>query len=257
MARRKDNPWLPSGGVLVVAVIAAVLAGILLNVYVGYLKSSYEVGSVMFLQMKREVPQGRQIESGDITTFRVPKPMLESFSKVVKAKDADSLVIGRKTRRTMFQSEFLQYMDFLPGSGKGLEAPRAGYERMTIFIQPEPLLQPGAFITIRGYFDTNPDPKKEDIEILDVLNNVQVKAIGGSAETAETKRRSADNIQIEIRTTQVTQLLQISKELADKHFIVSLSASPTGGGPAGEPKFSDKILDYLARLRTTVPTATP
>ena len=126
---------------------------------------------------------------------------------------------------------------------------------MTIFIQPEPLLQPGAFITIRGYFDTNPDPKKEDIEILDVLNNVQVKAIGGSAETVESKRRSADNIQIEIRTTQVTQLLQISKELADKHFLVSLSPSPTGA--AGEPKFSDKILDHLARLRTTVPTTTP
>jgi len=255
MARRKDNPWLPSGGVLVVAVIAAVLAGILLNVYVGYIKDGYAAGSVTFLQMKRDIAKGKPIESGDVAPFRVPKPMLEYFSKVVKAKDADGLIIGKKARRTMFQGEFLQYMDFLPGSGKGLEKIRAGYERMTIFIQPEPLLQPGAFITIRGYFDTNPDPKKEDIEILDVLNNVQVKAIGGSAETVESKRRSADNIQIEIRTTQVTQLLQISKELADKHFLVSLSPTPTG--VAGEPKFSDKILDHLAKLRTTVPTTTP
>lgn len=255
MARRKDNPWLPSGGVLVVAVIAAVLAGILLNVYVGYIKEAYAADSVMFLQMKRDIAKGKPIESDAIAAFRVPKPMLESFSKVVKAKDADSLVIGMKARRDMLQGEFLQYMDFLSASGTGLNPIRAGYERMTIFIRPEPLLQPGAFIAIRGYFDTNPDPKKEDIEILDVLNNVQVKAIGGSAETVETKRRSADNIQIEIRTTQVTQLLQISKELADKHFLVSLSPSPTGA--AGEPKFSDKILDYLARLRTTVPTTTP
>jgi len=255
MARRKDNPWLPSGGVLVVAVIAAVLAGILLNVYVGYIKDGYAEGSVRFLQMRRNISKGRPIEADDIAGFPVPKPMLKHFSKVVKAEDADGLVIGKKTRRDMFQGEFLQYMDFLSGSGTGLEKIRPGYERMTIFIRPEPLLQPGAFITIRGYFDTNPDPKKEDIEIIDVMHNVQVKAIGGSAEPVETKRRSADNIQIEIRTTHVSQLLQISKELADKHFLVSLSPSPTGA--AGEPKFSDKILDYLARLRTAVPPATP
>jgi len=255
MARRKDNPWLPSGGVLVVAVIAAVLAGILLNVYVGYIKDGYAEDSVMFLQMKRNISKGKPIESDAIAAFRVPKPMLEYFSKVVKFKDADSLVIGRKARRDMLKGEFLQYMDFLSGSGTGLNPIRAGYERTTIFIRPEPLLQPGAFITIRGYFDTNPDPKKEDIEIIDVLDNVQVKAIGGSAEPVESRRRSADNIQIEIRTTQVTQLLQISKQLADKHFLVSLSPTPTG--VAGEPKFSDKILDYLARLRTAVPPATP
>ncbi len=255
MARRKDNPWLPSGGVLVVAVTAAVLAGILLNVYVTYLKSSYEAGSVTFLQMKRDVPKGKAIESGDVAALRVPKPMLASFSKVIPAKDADSLVLGQKARRDLLQGEFIQYMDFLPGSAKGLPKIRPGYERMTIEIQPEPLLQPGAFITIRGTFDTNPDERKEDREIMDVLYNIQVKAVGGSSEPTEGKRRADNNIQIELKTTQVKQLLQIKETLADKHFIVSLSPSPTGR--AGEPKFADTILDHIAKLKRGVPPVSP
>jgi len=255
MARRQQNPWLPSGGVLVVAVIAAVLAAILLNVYVAYLKGQYEAGSEMFLQMRRKVSKGKVIESADIVAFRVPKPMLKSFSEVIPAKDADSLVIGQRARRDLLQGEFIQYMDFLPGSGKRLEMPRPGYERMTVDIRPEPLLQPGAFVTIRGTFDTNPDGRKEDREVMDVMYNIQVKAVGGSAEPTDSKGRRANNIQIELKQNQVGQLLQIKEALVDRSFIVSLSPSPTG--KAGEPKFSDKILDYMAKMRRPAPPVTP
>ena len=255
MARRKQNPWLPSGGVLVVAVLAAVLAGILLNVYVMYLKSSYEAGSEMFLQLKRDVAKGKPIEPSDIMAFRVPQPLLPSFSQVVKARYKDSSVLGNKPRRSMFKGEFLLNTDFLPGSAKKLDKIRPGYERMTIEIRPEPLLQPGAFITIRGAFDTNPDQRKEDREIMDVLYNIQVKAVGGSAEPTRDRRRADNNIQIELKTTQVKQVLQIKEALVDKHFIVSLSPSPTGR--AGEPKFSDQILDHIAKLRRAVPPVSP
>jgi len=255
MARRKDNPWLPSGGVLVVAVIAAVLAAILLNVYVGYLKTSYEAGSVMFLQIKRDVAKGETIESSHITGFRVPKPLLSSFSKVIVAKDADSLVVGQKVRRDMLAGEFIQYMDFQPGMAKVMAKIRPGYGRMSIDIRPEPLLQPGAFITIMGAFDINPEDRKEDRRIMDVLYNIQVKAVGGSSEATEVKRRADNNITVELKQTQIRQLLQIKESLVDKHFIVSLSPSPTGS--AGEPKFSDEILDYIAQLNRVVPPATP
>jgi len=255
MARRKQNPWLPSGGVLVVAVVAAILAGILLNVYVAYLKNSYEASSEMFLQTKRDIPKGKVIEASDVEGFRVPKPMLASFSKVIPARDANSIVIGQRARRDLRQGEFIQYMDFLPGSARAMDKINPGYERMTIDIRPEPLLQPGAFVTIRGTFDTNPDPRKEDREIIDVLYNIQVKAVGGSSEPSEDKRRADDNIQIELKQSQVTQLLQIKETLADRYFIVSLSPSPTGR--AGEPKFSDEILDHITRMRAKVPAVTP
>ena len=38
---RKANPWIPSGGVLVVAVIAAVVAAVLLNVYISLVKARH------------------------------------------------------------------------------------------------------------------------------------------------------------------------------------------------------------------------
>lgn len=258
MARRQQNPWIPSGGVLVVAVIAAVVAAILVNVYIGYKESQYEQGAVAFVQMKRDVAKGKPIEGGDIRARRIPKPLLDegAFVKAVRWADMDSLVLKQKARRNLYEGEFLFYTDFLPGGGvPTLEELPRGYEMMTIDIRPEPLLQPGAFVTIRGAFDTNPDQKKEDIEIMDVLYNIQVKAVAGSSEPVEEKRRAADNVQIMLRQTQVRQLLQIKEALYTKHFVVSLSPSPMGA--AGEPKFADMILDHLARLKTGAPPVLP
>ena len=45
MAKSKDASWLPSGGVLVAALVCAVVAAILVNIYIGYAKSAYELGA--------------------------------------------------------------------------------------------------------------------------------------------------------------------------------------------------------------------
>lgn len=257
MAKRQQNPWFPSGGVLVVAVIAAVLAAILLNAYISFLKSSYEAGSRAFLQMKRDVPKGKAIETGDVQAVRIPKPLLESgaFAKAIDVKDTDSLVLKRKARRDLYQGEFLFYTDFLPDTSvKAIADLPRGYEMITIPIKPEPLLQPGAFVTIRGGFDVSPDPKKEDVEIMDVMYNVQVKAVGGSSAAIDEKRRIDDNVQIMLRSTQVKELLQIKEALVTKNFMVSLSPSE---GATSEPKFATQILDLMAKSKAGGAPATP
>ena len=249
MAKRKENQWIPSGGVLAVAVIAAIVAAVLVNVYLGYVRSGYERGSQAFLQLKRDVAKGKPIEAADLEAVRIPKPLLDSgaFGKAVKVEDRDSLVIKKKTRRKMYQGEFLFYHDFLSDTGvTALEPPPQGFEMLTIEIKPEPLLQPGSYITIRGRFDTDADPKKERIEILDVLFNVQVKAIGGSADVVEENKKASGTIQVVLRQSMAKQLQQVKEIMASKSFIVSMTGSPTGAG-ANEPKFDPAVLALIEK----------
>ena len=48
MASSKEMQWIPSGGVLAVAIGAALVAAILVNVYIGHVRSQYEEGSRQF-----------------------------------------------------------------------------------------------------------------------------------------------------------------------------------------------------------------
>jgi len=257
MAKRKENQWIPSGGVLAVALGAAVLAAILVNVYLGYAKSAYERGSQGFLQLVRPVAKGKPIEAADLKVVFIPKPLLETgaFKKAVTVEDKDSVIIKKKARRPMYEGEFLFYFDFLEDTGMTtLEPPPQGFEMMTIEIKPEPLLQPGSYVNIRGRFDTDPDPKKERIEVMDVLHNVQIKALDGSPGPVEEKKRAANNIQIVLRQSMAKQLQQVQESMVSKSFTVSLTGSPEGAARA-EPKFDPAILALIEKA--AAPPAAP
>ena len=248
MAKRKQNPWLPSGGVLVVAVVSAVLAAILVNVYLSYVKSSYEEGAKAYLQLKRDVAKGKVIEVADVRVVRIPRPLLETgaFEYAIEAGERDSLVRGNKARRKMYEGEFLFSFDFLSDSGeRDIEPPPQGYEMMTIRITPDPLLRPGAYVTIRGRFDLDPDEKKERIEPLDVLYNVQIKAVGGVT-SGESTKRAADNLQIVLRQSMVKQLQQIREVMYAKQFVVTTAAPPPGVGRT-DAKFGTEVLSLIER----------
>jgi len=100
-----------------------------------------------------------------------------------------------------------------------------GYEMMTIDIEPEPSVQPGVFVNVRGRFDMNPDDRREQIEVRDVLYDVQVKGVGGSSEPAGQRRRSTDNIQIFLPKDHVKRLLQIKERMASDRFLVTVRRS--------------------------------
>jgi len=243
MARSKQNPWVPSGGVLIVAVIAAVVAAILLNVYISLIEAPYKE-KVLFLVMRNDVPKGKKIEKADLETVAIPRPLTEGklFETVAKAGSSES-VIGQPARYNLLKGNLLSYRDVLPGTETVLyrELPE-GYEMMTIEIEPEASLQPGMFVNLRGQFDLNPDKKIEDIRPLDILYDVQVKAIGGYAEAPDDRKRAMDNIQVYLPSEHIKRLLELKQMMFSKRFLVAVRSTPKG---RSEPTLAPEALELL------------
>jgi hypothetical protein len=257
---KKQNPWIPSGGVLIVAVICAIVAAVLVTLYTGHVRGRYELGSQVFLQLRSNVPAGKPFQTSDLEYQRIPKPLLDggAFAKAIKAEDATSIVVGKKARRAMYKGEFLYYFDFVSTDERpALEDVPAGYEMITIPVEPERLLQPGLYVTIRGEYDLNPDPKADDIQPVDVIYNVQVKAIGGSTESMDTTKRPPDNVQIMLRQSQVKQLLQLQGKLVGKkQFSLAVSGAQKNV-VRSEPAFSDEALKLLEGGTPAAPPLAP
>jgi len=251
---RKENPWLPSGGVLVVAIVAAVVAAILLNIYISYIEAPYKV-TVPYLALKQDVAKGEVLEEGHLTVVEIPEPLLAggAFKRFVPLSDK-SVVLRKRARWDLYKGNLLAYRDVLKEFGEPVlkEIPE-GYEMLTIEIEPEPSIQPGVFVTIRGRFDMDPDPKRTDVRTLDILYDVQVKAVGGSSEATETRRRSIDNIQICLPGDHVKKLLNLKEKMEGDRFVVAVRRSPEG--IRGEPTFAPEALELLRKESAAPPPA--
>jgi len=248
MAKARENPWIPSGGVLIVAVLAAILAAVLLNVYIGLIEAPYEK-TVTFLALKTDVAKGEALERGHLKPVEVPQALDQgdAFERFARAGDIET-VTGRDARaqEDLHKGNWLTFADVGKESGVPvLEDLPEGYEMMTIEIEPEPSVVTGVFVNIRGRFDMNPEERKEQIEVLDVLYDVQVKAVEGLAKAREDRRRAADNIQICLPEDHVKRLYQIKERMASDRFLVAVRRTPEDVNP--EPTFAPEALDLIRK----------
>ena len=260
MAKSGETSWLPSGGVLVVATGAALVAAIIVNVYLGYVKSAYDVGPKLFAQAKQDIEPNTLIKESHLKFVRVPLPFEKSIVKAVDKDGLKSVLDNKRTPRRIAAGEFLWYRDFTDDKkGQTDEVrPPAGYELLAVPINPTnspgSMLQPGGYATLRGDFDFDPDTRRQDIHIEDVLTNVPVKAVGGS--TAPTsKSQSYDNIHVLLRSAQIRPLLQIQRALVSRKFTVTI-ATQEGTG-AGEPQINKAILDLVGKPKALPAEAAP
>jgi len=257
MAKSKElQQWLPSGGVLVVAIGAALVAAILVNVYISYVKSEYEAGAKDVLQMKEDVEEGTPLQDRHLRVVMLPKPFVPAMKQAIDVKDKNSSVIGKKAPRRMYPGEFLFYPDFIPDPTREqiADVPK-GYSLITIPISgetPGAQLQPGAFVTIYGDFNVGGDSRRQDVQVLRVVDNVRVKLVGGSAEPVGEKNRSYNDISIIIRQTQAQQLLQIQRALPSKRFTITLAHRPEGPESA-EPEVDRQVLDLIEKGKVPLP----
>jgi len=263
MANPKGLQLIPSTGVLVLAVGAALLAAVLVNIYIGYAKSEYQMGSKTFLQLQEDVEKGAPMMDRHLRPILVPKPILSAFERAVKAEDKDGVVIGKRAPRKLHKGQILFYADFIQEVGEegGLN-PQKGYELFTIPISPDNALgrqlQPGSYVTVYGDFNVDPDPKKEDIRVLPVLSYVQVRALAGLTTAPEPGKAIAyDNIQVVVRESQVRQLLQIQKLLKFRRFTLTMAHTPEGSESKMEPEINKEVLALIEKTRLPVGAALP
>jgi hypothetical protein len=260
MAKASESQWIPSGGVLAVAVVAGLLAAILVNVYLGYVKGQYEEGSRAYYVLKEDVPLGQPLQQRSLVPQFIPKPMVRAFedAKAIEANEKAVKIVNMKAPRDLKKGTFLWWPDWVIEEGsREMKIPK-GCEKITIRVDPGgslgQQLQPGAYVNVRGLFDKSSDPRNPIIDTMDVIKNVQVRGINGST-TAVTGMGGISNIQIIVPSTQARQLLGIQEMLKTKHFAIGEVADPES--TAFEPVIEKEVLALMNRARGTGGGAAP
>jgi len=249
-------PLVPSTGVLAVAIVAALVAAILVNVYLSYEKGKYELDSAVFLQMTKQVGKGVPIQASDVREVRIPKPLRTAFDQAIKASDLGVQVKGKKAPRDLQIGEFLWYPDFMGESGlERAIVPPKGYELVSIQIDPGSnpgaKLQPGSYVAIYGNYDMG-EPRAPRLENRCIMRNVQVRALGGSTETTERQRQYA-SVQVVVLESQAPQLQGLQNLAKNQRLTVTVTHSPAEpegpGSQTVDPVVTQDGLALLAKGR--------
>ena len=253
MAASSRMQLIPSTGVLLGAIAAGVVAAVLINVYIGSVESRYTAGSMSIYVLKEPVKEGQSLLAKQLTTVRVPR----IFEKALKPGE-EGYLRDKTAPRSMGEGQPIYYGDLYEEGVTELPVnPGQGYDLLTIPVQsdnsPGRQLQPGGYVRLYTVFDLDPDPRKEQRETLDVIENVQVRAVDGSTRpTAADKRGRYDNISILVTQAQAKQLLQIQDVMVEKSFVVTVTHRPERVEEL-EPKINPEALRFIESRGTVSP----
>ncbi len=260
MAKTTEAQWIPSGGVLAVAIGAALVAAILVNLYVGYARSAYENGAKDYLVLKTAVGRNDPIQETNLVGVKVPKKLESQFTlAIVNDPAGRAVIVGKKAPRNLSAGEFLWYPEFTNDlQGQVFQIP-PDCEIVTIMINPQPLgqqLQPGGYVALHGEFNysSSKDTSRADWRPLVVMDSVQAKALGGSTEPVAVKARTYDNIQIMLKKSQVQELMQIIEFAKDHRFTLGVVANQEVN--ANPPVFTKDIRDFMTAKQNAAVTGT-
>ena len=255
MATWKRSELIPSGGVLVAAIGAAVVAVILMYVYIGRVERQYTAGSIPIYVVREEmIKQGEAVREKDLRVVRIPEVFKDAFEKALRPGKDEGL-LGRTTSRTLGKGQPVFYGDLYEEEDV-TEPPvevRRGYDLLTIPVQadtsPGRQLQPNGYVRVYAIFDEDPDPRTEQRVTKEVIRNVQVRAVDGSTRPLPADRRARyDNISIMVTRDQAEKLLEIQDRMVGKSFIITVTHRPESPDEL-EPQINPEVLRFLGSGR--------
>ncbi len=258
MAMQSRMQLIPSTGVLIGAVAAAVVAAVLVNLYIAGVKSQYTEGAVSIYVLKEPLKEGQLLLPKHLTVKRYPAAFKDAFEKALKPGD-EGLLKDQTAPRNMGEGQPIFYGDLY---GEDItELPvivGRGYDLLTIPVQadssPGRLLQPGGYVRIYAIFnDAPPGSRTEVPKTLEVIRNVQVRAVDGSSRPIPSDKRTRyDNISILVTQDQAQKLLQIQQVTLQKQFTITVTQRPEQTEDL-EPEINTEVLKYIEPERMTAP----
>ncbi len=231
MAQARPTGWLPSGGVLAIAFAAAVVAAILVNVYVGRIEDRYTNRAMGVLQLKRDIPAGEKIRPRDIEVAFVSEYFRPAFARAFKGEEKEA-VEGRVVPRRMYAGEILFAPHFL--ETEDVYAPvnvPQGYQLVTVPIAGDASagreLGIGSYVSVWGDFNTG-TKKSPSIRPFEIIRNVKISTLDGRPRIPEKLRGgNYDTIGIQVRDGQVRPLMQVLAGAESRRFRVNLMSQPS------------------------------
>ena len=255
MAKSPEVQWIPSGSVLAVAIGAALVAAILVNVYLGYARRQYEDGGQEFYRLVNKVNAKDKIVLANIEAIKVPRLLVDALlaAKVVPATpEGRNIILDKPAPRDMAAHEFFFIPEFERYAHGIIASPSPGHVLVSLDISADSQpagqqLQPGSYVRIMGTFNVSTDPKREDPSLLTVMDFVQVRTIDGSPEPSTDKGRRPSSIQIEVPADVGKQFHQLQDLLVKQHqkpgFIIDVASVPDRA--SSEPALHQDVMKLL------------
>jgi hypothetical protein len=252
----KDAQLFTSRWLLLAGVVCAVLAAVVVNLYLGSIKSQYESGTFHVVQVTRDVPPNGKVTQEDVRQVPVPPGFEEAFKQAFKGRDDMNFFIGGKPcRRRLNQGDILFYADFVDVQGAPEPVrPPAGYEYMSLPIlkdsSPGMQLQPGSFVAVRGRFDVNPGGKQRDFETFTVISCIQAQTLDDSKEPTTSGNYS--RVGVFVKREQVKLLSDILGKAEARKLMITLTSMPPGGR-AVEPEIDGALVRLVQTGKADAP----
>jgi Flp pilus assembly protein CpaB len=260
MAQSSRSSLLPSAGVLLAAVICGGVAAFLVNIHISREIAKYSRGALYVLQFREEVAAGDTIRERHLKVTDVPAAFRDAFRQALKRGD-EQLVVGRRAPRRMRQDEIVFGPDFV-GDERSLTdtiTVRKGYELVVIPADKDTSLGsqllPGSYVTVSAELYVDEAHKMKNT--FEVIRNVQVRTIDGSVQPLPKDRRASyETVGIELKPSQVRQLLQIRNAMVSKRFMLTLPPQPEQAYGA-DPEVNPEVLRVLQKTMPGMGTVGP
>ncbi len=250
----KDAQLFTSRWLLLAGIVCAVLAAIVVNLYLGSVKSQYESGTFYVVQVTRDVPANGKVTEADVKLVSVPPGFEKAFDKAFK-DNTDFFIGGKPCRRRLNIGDVLFFSDFLdvqttPEPVK----PPVGYEYMSLPIlkdsSPGMQLQPGSFVAVRGRFDVTPGGKQRDFETFTVIPGIQAQTLDDSKEPQTSGNYS--RVGVFVKREQVKILTDILGKAEGRKFLITLTSVPSGGRGV-EPEIDAALVRLIQTGKADAP----
>jgi len=219
-----------SGQLVIVGGIIALIAVVLMNIYVEMRVSAKREGEVTFFQFAGDLDAGDRIDAKDLTPFQIPESRAKAFGKDAIREDSPgsgrpSDGIGFDLNVGVVEGEVLKASQFLStGRRIGRNNPKIGERQIALSVDSEDQpadLAPGDRIDLYGAV-----PEGNNFGFMLVMEYVEVAAVGERRSEAGDGKRSNKygSITINIDRNQATKLLNVERFLPDNEFRIALRA---------------------------------
>ncbi|GAB4194313.1 MAG: hypothetical protein Kow00105_08530 [Phycisphaeraceae bacterium] len=215
------SPQPPPGSnrLVVIAAAVAVLAVIVVNLYVAMIKRQVQESQFIAYRLVTNLKPGDKLDAKDVKAVPIPKRFRESFEGMVleesgKGDAALTAQLGQRLRRPAQRNQFLTYDLFTaPGDVELDTRINPNMRLVALPVNPRTLpgnLQPGMSVDIVAQFPGG------NLNILPVMENVKVFSVGARSiaddETATGRTsRNFTTISIQVTPDEATSFEKIKK----------------------------------------------
>ncbi|NBC10779.1 MAG: Flp pilus assembly protein CpaB [Planctomycetes bacterium] len=204
---------------VVIALIVALAAVILVNIYIEVARSQAAGGSIIVYRVNRSLEPGDEIAGRDLEAVEVPDKFEDTFDRAVRRNPdtGNAEKIGETLMRPIDENDVLTYDHFIDDpQDKLISKIEPGKRLIALPVEAKilPSVRPGMKVDIEAPFAGGGKAP----EVLTVMENVQVLATGQRTiieeqreEDGSRRRTNFDTISIQVTPEQATQLSRIQK----------------------------------------------